>query len=134
MSVAARDDALVDEELGGGRARHPASPRAGGRGRTRRDGTAPRDPRRPDRRPEIREAARRVSSRAMLLALDIGNTNVTLGLVRAGALRRDAARRDGRRGRRPTSSSSLLDGLLRLDGIGARPTSTRSRWRRSCRR
>ena len=53
---------------------------------------------------------------AMLLALDIGNTNVTVGLFRAGALL--ATRRAATtRGRRPTSSSSLLDGLLRLDGI-----------------
>ena len=52
----------------------------------------------------------------MLLALDIGNTNVTLGLFRAGALARARAAPRRTRGPRPTSSSSLLDGLLRLDG------------------
>ena len=54
---------------------------------------------------------------AMLLALDIGNTNVTIGLFRAGALigtRRAATN--------PQASSDevelLLSGLLQLDGIG----------------
>jgi type III pantothenate kinase len=53
----------------------------------------------------------------MLLAIDIGNTNVTLGLVRAGAL--VATRRAATR---PMASADelelLLDGLLRLDGLG----------------
>ena len=51
----------------------------------------------------------------MLLALDIGNTNVTLGLVAGEAI--VASRRAATR---PTSSADelevLIDGLLRLDG------------------
>jgi type III pantothenate kinase len=54
---------------------------------------------------------------AMLLALDIGNTNVTIGLFRSGALigtRRAATN--------PLATSDelevLLSGLLQLDGIG----------------
>ncbi|HEY7525024.1 MAG TPA: type III pantothenate kinase [Candidatus Limnocylindrales bacterium] len=53
----------------------------------------------------------------MLLAVDVGNTNVTIGLVRAGAL--VATRRAATR---PASTADelelLLDGLLRLDGLG----------------
>jgi len=53
---------------------------------------------------------------AMLLALDIGNTNVTVGLFRAGALR--ATRRAATNARATTDEVELLlDGLLRLDGI-----------------
>ena len=56
---------------------------------------------------------------AMLLALDIGNTNVTLGLFRAGALL--ATRRAATDPRATTDEFELLlDGLLRLDGIAAR--------------
>ena len=56
---------------------------------------------------------------AMLLALDIGNTNVTLGLFRAGALL--ATRRAATDPRATTDELELLlDGLLRLDGIAAR--------------
>ena len=56
--------------------------------------------------------------RAMLLALDIGNTNVTLGLFRAGALL--ATRRAATDPRATTDELALLlDGLLRLDGIAA---------------
>ena len=52
----------------------------------------------------------------MLLALDIGNTNVTVGLFRAGALL--AARRAATNPRATTDEVELLlDGLLRLDGI-----------------
>ncbi len=52
----------------------------------------------------------------MLLALDIGNTNVTLGVFRAGALL--ATRRAATDARATTDELELLlDGLLRLDGI-----------------
>ena len=52
----------------------------------------------------------------MLLALDIGNTNVTVGLFRAGALL--ATRRAATNARATTDEVELLlDGLLRLDGI-----------------
>jgi type III pantothenate kinase len=51
----------------------------------------------------------------MLLALDIGNTNVTIGLFRAGALL--ATRRAATNPRATTDEVELLlDGLLRLDG------------------
>jgi len=53
---------------------------------------------------------------AMLLAVDIGNTNVTIGLFRAGALL--ATRRAATDPRATTDEVELLlDGLLRLDGI-----------------
>ena len=53
----------------------------------------------------------------MLLALDIGNTNVTAGLFRAGAL---LATRRAPTDDRATADAFelLLEGLLRLDGIG----------------
>jgi type III pantothenate kinase len=52
----------------------------------------------------------------MLLALDIGNTNITIGLFRAGALL--ATRRAATDVRLTTDELELLlDGLLRLDGI-----------------
>jgi len=52
----------------------------------------------------------------MLLALDIGNTNVTLGLFRAGALL--ATRRAATHARATADELEvLLDGLLRLDGV-----------------
>ena len=53
----------------------------------------------------------------MLLALDIGNTNFTVGLFRAGAL---LATRRAATDPRATADELelLLDGLLRLDGIG----------------
>ena len=52
----------------------------------------------------------------MLLALDIGNTNISIGLFRAGAML--AARRAATNPRATTDElESLLDGLLRLDGI-----------------
>jgi len=52
----------------------------------------------------------------MLLALDIGNTNLTIGLFRAGAL--IATRRAATNARATTDEVELLlDGLLRLDGI-----------------
>ncbi len=87
----------------------------GGRqGTGRPDGTAPRP--RPDD-PGIASRPRII--RAMLLALDIGNTNVTVGLFRAGAL---LATRRAATDPRATADELelLLDGLLRLDGIGAR--------------
>ncbi len=56
--------------------------------------------------------------RAMLLALDIGNTNITIGLFRAGAL--IATRRAATDARATTDEVELLlDGLLRLDGIAS---------------
>jgi type III pantothenate kinase len=52
----------------------------------------------------------------MLLALDVGNTNITIGLFRAGALL--ATRRAATNPRATTDEIEvLLDGLLRLDGI-----------------
>ena len=50
----------------------------------------------------------------MLLAIDIGNTNVTIGLVRAGVL---VATRRAATAARSTADELelLLDGLLRLD-------------------
>jgi type III pantothenate kinase len=53
----------------------------------------------------------------MLLAVDIGNSNVTIGLVRAGALmatRRAATQPHGT----ADELELLLDGLLRLDDVG----------------
>jgi type III pantothenate kinase len=52
----------------------------------------------------------------MLLALDVGNTNITIGLFRAGALL--ATRRATTAARAtPDEIEVTLDGLLRLDGI-----------------
>ena len=52
----------------------------------------------------------------MLLAIDIGNTNVTVGLFRAGKLL--ATRRAASNARATADELELLlDGLLRLDGI-----------------
>jgi len=52
----------------------------------------------------------------MLLALDIGNTNVTIGLFRAGALL--ITRRAATNARVTADEMELLlDGLLRLDGV-----------------
>ena len=58
---------------------------------------------------------------AMLLALDIGNTNVTLGLFRAGAL---LATRRAATAPRATADEleSLLEALLRLDGLSLADT------------
>ena len=52
----------------------------------------------------------------MLLALDIGNTNITIGIFRAGAL---LTTRRAATDARATSDEVelLLDGLLRLDGV-----------------
>ena len=67
----------------------------------------------------------------MLLALDIGNTNITVGLFRAGALL--ATRRAATNARATTDEVELLlDGLLRLDGIAIADLDA-SRSRRSCR-
>jgi type III pantothenate kinase len=53
---------------------------------------------------------------AMLLVIDIGNTNVTTGLVRAGSL--VATRRAGSHQRSTADELEvLLDGLLRLDDV-----------------
>jgi type III pantothenate kinase len=53
---------------------------------------------------------------AMLLALDVGNTNITVGVFRAGAL---LTTRRAATDSRATSDQLelLLDGLLRLDGM-----------------
>ena len=89
-------------------------------GRRRRTWTAMVPPATAARRPTARHpAARPRIILAMLLALDIGNTNVTLGLFRAGALL--ATRRAATDARATTDELELLlDGLLRLDGIDAR--------------
>src|SRR6478752_8782504 len=83
----------------------------GRKGTGRADGTAPGTP----RRPRNRDAP--AYHPGMLLALDIGNTNVTVGLFRAGAL---LATRRAPTDARATADTFelLLDGLLRLDGIG----------------
>jgi type III pantothenate kinase len=53
---------------------------------------------------------------AMLLALDVGNTNLTVGVFRAGALL--TTRRAATDARATTDQLELLlDGLLRLDGM-----------------
>lgn len=53
----------------------------------------------------------------MLLVIDVGNTNVTVGLARAGAL--VAARRAATPARATADEVELLlDGLLRLDDVG----------------
>ena len=53
---------------------------------------------------------------AMLLALDVGNTNITIGVFRAGALL--TTRRAATDARATTDELELLlDGLLRLDGM-----------------
>ncbi len=53
---------------------------------------------------------------AMLLAIDVGNTNVTIGLFRAGTL--SATRRATTPGRAtPDELEVLLDGLLRLEDL-----------------
>jgi type III pantothenate kinase len=53
----------------------------------------------------------------MLLAIDVGNTNVTLGLARSGEL--VATRRaTSRRAIGPDELEALLEGLLALDGRG----------------
>src|SRR5689334_16937129 len=107
----AGDDALVHEELGGRRRRQVGllrdrsepggvSERAAG---TARDGTARRSPREPPR-----------IIPAMLLAIDIGNSNITIGLVRNGAL--IATRRAATPARATTDELELLlEELLRLD-------------------
>jgi type III pantothenate kinase len=58
---------------------------------------------------------------AMLLALDIGNTNVTLGLFRAGAL---LTTRRAATAQRATADEleALLETLLRLDGLSLADT------------
>ena len=53
----------------------------------------------------------------MLLALDIGNTNLTIGSFRSGALVASGAPRPNLR-RRADELELLLDGLLRLDDGG----------------
>jgi type III pantothenate kinase len=53
----------------------------------------------------------------VLLVVDIGNTNITTGLVRAGALM--ATRRAATRASATADELELLlDGVLRLDGVG----------------
>ena len=64
--------------------------------------------------PEIAGSARII--RAMLLAIDIGNSNVTIGLVRTGSL--VAVRRATTPARASVDEVELLiDGLLRLDDV-----------------
>jgi type III pantothenate kinase len=68
--------------------------------------------RQPTPRPSVPQAPRII--RAMLLAIDIGNTNITVGLLRNGAL---VATRRAATVPRATADEIevLLDGLLRLD-------------------
>jgi type III pantothenate kinase len=81
--------------------------------RTRAAGTTP--IRRDGRRAPGGRLGPRIILR-MLLALDIGNTNITIGLFRAGAL---LTTRRAATSVRATSDELelLLDGLLRLDGL-----------------
>ena len=51
----------------------------------------------------------------MLLAIDIGNTNVTLGVFDEERAARDLAHRHGRGASSPTSTPSILDNLLPLE-------------------
>ena len=67
-------------------------------------------------RPRPRGRRRRVSSRAMLLALDIGNTNVTLGLFRAGTLVATRRAATDPRATRRRVRGRCSTALLRLDG------------------
>ena len=84
-------------------------------------------------RPGIR-AALEVPPRiiaAMLLAVDIGNTNITLGLFRDGALL--ATRRAATGGGATADEIELLlDGLLAPRRASLRRRSRRSAWPRSC--
>src|SRR3954464_13514167 len=81
------------------------------KGTGRPDGTAPEAARRP------RIGGPPAYHPAMLLALDIGNTNLTIGLFRAGALL--ATRRAATDTRATADELELvLGGLLGLDGIG----------------
>jgi type III pantothenate kinase len=80
-----------------------------------RDSRNPRESRHDPRAPEATSVPRIIH--AMLLALDIGNTNLTTGLFRAGALL--ATRRAATDPHATTDELELLlDGLLRLDGFG----------------
>jgi type III pantothenate kinase len=80
-----------------------------------RDSRNPRESRHDPRAPEATSVPRIIH--AMLLALDIGNTNLTTGLFRAGALL--ATRRAATNPHATTDELELLlDGLLRLDGFG----------------
>ena len=53
---------------------------------------------------------------AMLLAVDIGNTNVTVGVLRAGTLA-GTRRASTRPGATTDELDLLLEALLRLDGL-----------------
>ena len=83
MSVAARDDALVHEELGS-RRRSTRSVLLGHAGAGTGSAMVPHAPAATSSAPE--RSPRMIA--AMLLAIDIGNSNVTIGLFRNGALRR----------------------------------------------
>ena len=72
--------------------------------------------------------------RRMLLAVDIGNTNLTLGIVEGGALDvRPAGGHDAAR-RTADELEVLLDGLLALDGHALARRLGDGRRARSCRR
>ena len=63
----------------------------------------------------------------MLLALDIGNTNVTVGLFKAGTL--VASRRAATIARSTADELELLlEGLLRLDGLALAATAEYTRY------
>src|SRR5688572_10819428 len=87
------------------------SPRGHGRGADPTDGTGRHHAGRP--RSDGRSGWPRIIA-AMLLAIDIGNTNVTVGLLRGGTLL--ATRRAATNPRATADEVAvLLDGLLRLD-------------------
>ena len=65
--------------------------------------------------------------RAMLLAVDIGNTNITIGLVPGRRARRDPPGGDARDGATADELELLLDGLLAPRRGALRATSRRSR-------
>src|SRR4051812_44488937 len=102
----------------------PHSPRPDARARPRSPRRDPR-PRAPGRKyaasgPVGAPASMRIIL-AMLLALDVGNTNVTVGVFRAGAL---VATRRARTAPRatPDELEVLLEGLPRLDGLALADT------------
>jgi type III pantothenate kinase len=53
----------------------------------------------------------------MLIALDVGNSNITFGLVRDGELA-TSRRAATRQGATPDELELMIDGLLQLDGVG----------------
>ena len=128
----ARHDAVIDEELGGGRARHPASPRwAEGDAAMVQHGPAAEDPFVAARRSRVRTAGRVSSTRCCSPSTSATRTSPSACSGPARCSPRAAPRRT--RGRRPTRSSCCSTGCCGSTGSPS-PTSTPSRSPRSCRR